>query len=99
MYPTLVISPGESIDVRVDDIIAACGEWGGDAGPCRRVLVAASPGDPVELELVRVDSSQPMGLSPDGLAGAYAPVSRLTMPPGGSPYVIGAGTATLTARR
>jgi hypothetical protein len=95
MYPTLVIRPGESIDVRVD-VFQSCG-FAGDAGFCRRVLVAASPGDPVELELVSYDSSKPMGLSPD--AWGAAPVSRLTVDPGSFPYLIGAGTARLTARR
>ena len=97
MYPTLVIRPGESIDVRVG-VIESCG-WGGEVGGCRRVLVAASPGDPVEVELVSHDSSEPMGLSPDNYLGAYAPVPRLMVAPGGFPYVIGAGTARLTARR
>jgi hypothetical protein len=95
MYPTLVIRPGESIDVRVD-VFQSCG-FAGDAGFCRRVLVAASPGDPVELELVPYDSSKPMGLSPD--AWGAAPVSRLMVDPGSFPYLIGAGTARLTARR
>ena len=98
MYPTLVIRPGESIKVRVDSSIAQCG-WGGEAGPCRRVLVAASSGDPVELELVPDDSSKPMALSPDDFLGAYMPVRRLMVDPGGVPFVIGAGTATLAARR
>ena len=97
MYPTLVIGPGESIDVRVEDI-EGCG-WAWEAGNCRRVVVAASPGDPVELELVPDDSSEPMGLSPDNFVGAYTPVRRLMVPPGGVPYVIGDGTARLTARR
>jgi hypothetical protein len=97
MYPTLVIRPGESIDVRVGSV-GSCG-WGGDAGFCRRVLVAASPGDPVELELVPDDSSKPMGLSPDDYLGAYAPVRRLVVPPGSFPYVVGDGIARLTARR
>ena len=97
MYPTLVIRPGESIDVRVGSV-GWCG-WGGDAGPCRRVLVEASPGDSVELELVPDDSSKPMGLSPDNYLGAYAPVRRLVVPPGSFPYVVGDGTGRLTARR
>jgi hypothetical protein len=97
MYSTLVIRPGESIDVRVEGI-EGCG-WAWEAGNCRRVLVAASPGDPVELELVPDDASKPMGLSPDNFLGAYAPVRRLIVPPGGVPYVIGDGTARLTARR
>ena len=97
MYPTLVIRPGESIEVRVEGI-EQCG-WGGEAGACRRVLVAASSGDPVELELVPDDSRKPMGLSPDNYLGAYMPVPRLMVPPGGFPYVIGDGTARLTARR
>jgi hypothetical protein len=62
MYPTLMIRPGETIEVRVDTGIAGCDEWGRDRFPCRRVLVAASPGDSVELELVPGDSSMPMGL-------------------------------------
>jgi hypothetical protein len=97
MYPTLVIRPGDSLDVRVEGI-EGCG-YGGEAGVCRRVLVAASPGDPVELELVPDDSSKPMGLSPDNFFGAYTPVPRLMVSPGGFPYVIGDGTARLTARR
>ena len=108
MYPTLVIRPGESIEVRVDGgILVWCGF---DGYACRRVLVAASPGDPVELEVVSHDSSKRMAL---GLAipGTVFPplgpdpdmsVRRLTVPPGGVPYVISdffTGTATLTARR
>ncbi len=102
MYPTLVIRPGESIEVRVDSGIVWCG-W--DGVPCRRVLVAASPGDPVELEVVPHDSSKPMAL---GLAipeyGGFIlepdmSVRRLMVPSGGVPYVLGAGTARLTARR
>jgi hypothetical protein len=104
MYPTLVIRPGESIEVRVDSSIVWCG-WDGYA--CRRVLVAASPGESVELEVVSHDSSKPMAL---GLANPANPynlepdmsVRRLIVPPGGVPYVIGdypTGTATLTARR
>ena len=104
MYPTLVIRPGESIDVRVDGSIVWCG-WGGYS--CRRVLVAASPGGSVELEVVSHDSTKPMAL---GLANPANPynlepdmsVRRLVVPPGGVPYVIGeypTGTATLTARR
>ena len=68
-------------------------------GGCRRVLVAASPGDPVELELVPDDTSKPMALSPDDYLGAQMPVPRLMVPPGSFPYLIGAGTARLTARR
>jgi hypothetical protein len=56
MYPTLVIRPGESIDVRVDSDIVWCGF---DGVPCRRVLVAASTGEAVELEVVPADSSSP----------------------------------------
>jgi hypothetical protein len=101
MYPTLVIRAGESIEVRVDSGIVWCG-W--DGVPCRRVVVAAS-GDPVELEVVPHDSSKPMALGleipeyccvlePDDMS-----VRRLMVPAGRVPYVIGAGTARLTARR
>jgi hypothetical protein len=106
MYPTLVIRPGESIEVRVESGIVWCG-W--DGVPCRRVLVAASPGDPVELEVVPDDSSKPMALMPgDPFLEPDMSVRRLMVPPGGFPYVladlqggpgIGAGTARLTARR
>ena len=74
--------------------------------PCRRVLVAASPGDPVELEVVSHDSSKRMALGlavPEELGSPRNPdmsVRRLMVPPGGVPYVIDlTGTATLTARR
>ena len=94
MYPTLVIRPGESIGVRVDYDIAEC--WW---VACRRVQVAASPGDSVELELVLDDSSKPMALN---LGGAFdepdMSVRRLMVPPGAVPYVVGVGTARLTAR-
>ena len=104
IYPTLVIRPGESIEVRVDNGIVWCG-W--DAVSCRRVLVAASPGESVELELVPHDSGNPIAL---GLARMPEDsfilepdmsVRRLTVPPGGVPYVLAdrGGTATLTARR
>jgi hypothetical protein len=101
MHPTLVIRPGESIEVRVDGGIVWCG-W--DGVPCRRVRVAASPGDPVELEVVAHDSSKPMALGvaiPDNpyILEPDMSVRRLTVPPGGVPYVIGEGTARLTARR
>ena len=102
MYPTLVIRPGESIDVRVDSSINV---WCGfDGYACRRVLVAGSSGDPVELEVVSHDSSKPMalGLAIPGNAYILEPdlsVRRLMVPPGGVSYVLGAGTATLTARR
>jgi len=105
VYPTLVIRPGESIDVRVAGI-EWCG-WGGEAGACRRVVVASSPGDLVELELVPNDSSKPLGLVADNYLGAYAPVPRLMVPPNGvayviappEPYITSYGTARLTARR
>jgi hypothetical protein len=84
LHPTLVIRPGESIEVRVESDIVWCGF---DGVPCRRVLVAASPGDPVELEVVPRDSSKPMAL---GLAIPENPyilepdmsVRRLMVPPG-----------------
>ena len=102
MYPTLVIRPGESIDVRVDGNIVLCG-WDGYA--CRRVMVAGSPGDPVELEIVPQNSNTPMTLgleipeNPFILEPDDMSIRRLTVPPGRVPYVIGAGTARLTARR
>jgi hypothetical protein len=102
MYSTLVIRPGESIDVRVDGgVLVWCG-WDGYA--CRRVLVAASPGESVELEVVSHDSSKAMALWL-GKPARFEPdisVRRLTVRPGGVPYVVGeynTGTATLTARR
>ena len=108
MYPTLVIRPGESIEVRVDDTgIEWCGHpLFGDvnAVTCRSVLVAASPGDSVELEVVAHDSSKPMALGftlrPEDTFSHDPDMSvrRLMVPPGGVPYVLGAGTATLTAR-
>jgi hypothetical protein len=101
MYPTLVISPGESVEVRVDTNIKLCrSEYSSNAVACRRVLVTASPGDPVELEVVPDDSSKPMALSLDDwfLEAADMSVRRLMVPPGGA-YVLGAGTARLTARR
>jgi hypothetical protein len=69
--------------------------------------VEASPGETVELELVPHDSSKLMAL---GLAripedsfilDPDMSVRRLTVPPGGVPYVLAdiAGTARLTARR
>jgi hypothetical protein len=97
MYPTLVIRPGESIHVRVDDGIVRC-VWGVGTS-CRRVLVTTSPDDPVELEIVPHDSSKPMTLTPGQLFEPDMSVRRLMVPPGGVAYVIGTGTATLTARR
>jgi hypothetical protein len=106
MYPTLVITPGESIEVRVSEeraggVRVICG-W--DAWlACRRVLVAAPSDDPVELEVVSDDSSKPMalGLAVPGNAFILEPdmsVTRLIVPSGENAYVIGAGTARLTAR-
>jgi hypothetical protein len=96
LHPTLVIRPGESIDVRVDRDTVLCG-FGGAIG-CRRVLVAASPGDPVELEIVPHDSSKPMGLGENEWTESPE-LRRLMVTPGGRLYVVGAGTARLTARR
>jgi len=104
MYPTLVIRPGESIKVRVDEGIFLCGSPGFalDAASCRRVMVAASPGDPVALEIVPDDSSQPMALMPDSQELDVS-VHRVMVPPGGFGYVWTyfwrTATATLTARR
>jgi hypothetical protein len=104
MYPRLVIRPGESIKVRVNEGIFLCG-WNGfalDAVPCRRVLVSASPGDPVALDIVPDDSSQPMALMPESVEPDIS-VRRVMVPPGGFAYVWAyfwsGGTATLTARR
>jgi hypothetical protein len=94
MYPTLVIRPGESIEVRVDTGIVYCG-WG---AACRRVVAAASPGKPVELEIVPHDTSKAMGLGEHEEVDT-SELRRLMVAPGGSLYVVGAGTARLTARR
>ena len=108
MYPTLVIRPGESIEVRIDGdrAIVSCGSaLLGELVHCRRVVVAASPGDPVELEIVPHDSSKPMALISDQFEYRSWSVRRLilTVPPDAVPYVIsdssGTGTVTLTARR
>jgi hypothetical protein len=107
MYPTLVIRPGESIEVRVDGDIVLCGMVLVDIVPCRRVVVEASPGDPVELEIVPHDSSRPMTLAliSNEIEFPEMSVRRLILmvPPGGVPHVIsdsyGPATATLTARR
>jgi len=100
IYPTLVIRPGESIDVRVEPTVNRCA-FGG-AFPCRRVLVVAAPGDPVELEIVPNDPSKAMGLTAD--IWDEEPVLRLMIAPGGLAYVgwTDAGPARagrLTARR
>jgi hypothetical protein len=94
MYPTLVIRPGESIEVRVEKGIVHCG-W---VGACRRVVVAASPGAPVEVEIVPHDTSKAMGLAEDEEDEASV-LRRVMVAPGGRPYIMGAGTARLTARR
>jgi len=100
MYPTLVIRPGESIDVRVESTINQCTFFGDFA--CRRVLVEASPGEPVELEIVPGDTSKPMGLTAD--AWDEEPVLRRMVAPGSFAYVVWEGADTtrqgrLTARR
>jgi hypothetical protein len=101
MYPTLVIRPGESIEVRIDGDILRCGiTLLGDLVPCRPVVVAGSPGDPVELEIAPHDTNKPMTLAV--MSNDFEFPDRrliLTVPPGGVPYVIGEGTARLTARR
>ena len=94
MYPTLVIRPGESIEVGVESGVVYCG-WG---VACRRVVVAASPGEPVELEIVPHDTSARMGLA-ENEDDDTSVLRRLTVAPGGRPYIMGAGTAKLTARR
>ena len=106
-YPTLVIRPGESIEVRVDGDIVLCGMVLVDIVPCRRVVVAASSGDPVELEIVPHDSSKPMTLALISNLIEFPEMSVrqliLKVPPDGVAYVISdswaISTATLTARR
>jgi hypothetical protein len=108
MYPTLVIKPDESIKVRVTDVIFFCGApW--STTPCRRVLVAAPPGDLVALEVVPDDSSQPMAVKLSSESFEFdGSVRRVMVEPGGFAYVWavfegggnhGGATATLTARR
>ena len=94
IYPTLVIKPGESIEVGVERGVVYCG-WG---VACRRVVVAASPGEPVELEIVPHDTSTRMGLA-ENEDDDTSVLRRLMVAPGSLPYIMGAGTATLTARR
>ena len=94
MYPTLVIRPGESIDVRVDSSVNLCAFGGGF--DCRRVLVEASAGTPVELEIVPHDTSNFVGLVES--IWDEDPKLRRTVT-GGVAYVYGPGTGTLTARR
>jgi hypothetical protein len=105
MYPTLVIRAGESIKVRVTDDIFLCGApwwWPENTAPCRRVLVAAAPGDLVAVEIVPDDSSKPMALLPESPIELDRSVRRVMVEPGGFAYVWadwGGATATLTARR
>ena len=94
MYPTLVVRSGESIEVRVQPDVNGCAFAGGF--DCRRVLVEASPGDPVELEIVPHDTSRILGLTESDWS--EEPVLRLKVT-GGVAFVYGTGTATLTARR
>jgi hypothetical protein len=94
MYPTLVIRPGESIEVRVEPDVNTCAFAGGF--DCRRVRVEASPGEPVELEIVPHDTTKPMGLVES--FWDEEPVPRLTVA-GGVAYVYNVGSARLTARR
>jgi len=95
IYPMVVIRPGESRQMRVEPDVLRCAF----AGPfsCRRVLIDAPPGEPVELEIVPHDTSKPMGLVES--AWEETTVPRLMVAPGGNAYVYGPGTATLTARR
>jgi hypothetical protein len=95
MYPTRVIRPGESIEVRVEPRVNECAFAG--SVTCRRILVEASAGEPVELEIVPDDTSKPMGLADD--YWDEESVLRLMVAPGGVAYVHGVGTARLTARR
>lgn len=97
MYPTLVVRPRESIEVRVESTITLCGYF--SPLSCRRVLVEASPGEAVELEIVPHDTSQPMGLAANDLEEETVP--RLKVAPGGVAYVHACATCsgTLTARR
>jgi hypothetical protein len=95
-----VIRPGESIEVRVESTISRCAFAGTFA--CRRVLVEASPGEPVELEIVPPDNSKPMGLAPD--EWDEESLVRLMVAPGSYGYVVWHGADTtrqgrLTARR
>jgi hypothetical protein len=103
MYPTLVIKPDESIKVRVTGRISLCG-WMMMETSCRRVLVAAAPGDLVALEMVPDDSRNPMALLPESAVEFDGSARRVMVEPGGFAYVwadygVEGATATLTARR
>lgn len=95
IYPALVIRPGESIEVRVEE--SGPTRCGFGSSPCRGVLVEASSAEPVQLEIVSHDASRPMGLAADPYDGEAVP--RLTIEPDSYIYVYGVGTARLTARR
>ena len=95
IYPALVIRPGESIEVHVEEsgpTRCGFGSW-----PCRGVLVDASSAGPVQLEIVPQDASKPMGLAANPYDEESVP--RLTIDPDSYVYVYGVGTARLTARR
>jgi hypothetical protein len=94
-YPMLVIRPGESIDVRIDGATAYTCSMGGFV--CRRVVVEASEGEPVKLDIVSPGTSAPMGLTADWWD--EEPMPHLMIAPGAVAYVYGVGTARLTARR
>ena len=59
IYPMVVIRPGESRQMRVEPDVLRCAF----AGPfsCRRVLIDAPPGEPVELEIVAPRHQQAHG--------------------------------------
>jgi hypothetical protein len=96
MYRALVIRPGESIEVRVDQGAHHwCGSFFQDT--CRRVQVEGSSGEAVELEILSHDASKFMGLTADEFSDEFVP--RLMVAPPAVAYVNGVGTARLTARR
>jgi len=97
IYRTITIRPGESAEARVFLGSYVCGF---ESARCRRIVVAAAPGDRVELELTQSDGSPPVGLTDTDSAFTYSGYQRALTVTGTEAWLIGGPTTvTLTARK
>jgi len=95
-YRTLTIRPGESIDTRLSLGSYVCGM---ESYRCRRVIVSATSGEVIDLEVIPSSADDEVGLLVGEMAPAFFKVERHVTLTGGPVWIVGPNArVTLTAR-
>jgi len=95
-YRTLTIRPGESIDTRLSLGSYVCGM---ESYRCRRVIVNATSGEVIDLEVIPSSADDEVGLLVGEMAPAFFKVERHVTLTGGPVWIVGPNArVTLTAR-